>query len=207
MPPWITVAIVACAITHGDNNIPAADRDRVSEIEARAFIAAVMPHVSLRTLLAVAYTESRFGPEGSQHDRDNAVWGVMQILDRSLGCWRTERIVSRVGRRHRLHIRYVQHDDETRCAPEQLVARARMLDPAWNIAMGARLLARRYDQIHAQRHDADVYRDWVGGYYVGSPPPAHGHRAQWSMFRRYARVIQLTRGMMTHRLEQCRQTP
>ena len=203
VPAWITVSIVACAINAGDNNIPRSQREGVAHIEAEAFIAAVQTHVSLETLLAVGHTESRFNPTGSQRDRDNGVWGVMQILDRSLSCWRTERIVVRNGR-HRPRVRYVRHDDETRCTPEQLVARARMMDPAQNIAMGARLLTRRYDQIHAQRHDADVYRDWIGSYFFGSAPPPHGHRRAWRTVRAYASRVHRAEAMMHRRLQQCR---
>lgn len=81
MMPWITVAIVACAIVHGDNNIPMVDRDRIATIEAQAFVRATTTHVPLLTLLAVGYVESRFSPTGSQRDRARGWWGVMQIAE------------------------------------------------------------------------------------------------------------------------------
>ena len=206
LPAWITTGVVACAIAAGDNNIPPSQRESVARIEAQAFIAAATEHLPIELLLAVARVESRFNPTGSQRDRDNGVWGVMQILDRSLSCWRQERITWRSGRRHRLHVRYIQHDDISRCTGAQLAARADMLDPSRNIAMGARLLERRYEQVHAQRHDADVYRDWVGAYFFGSAPPPHGHRRDWRAVRAYASRVHTSQAIMHAQLLRCRET-
>jgi hypothetical protein len=130
----------------------------------------------------------------------------MQILDRSLTCWRQERVTYRSGRRHRLHVRYVHHDDVSRCTAAQLAARAQMLDPSRNIMLGARLLERRYEQIHAQRHDVDVYRDWVGAYFWGSAPPAHGHRRNWRAVRAYAARVHAAQRIMHRQLERCRES-
>jgi len=204
MEAWITAAVVACAIARGDVNIPRPDRAEVARVEAEAFVVAATEHVTLRTLLAVGHVESRFNPSGSQRDRDGGVWGVMQILERSLICpSRPERITWRTGRgrRHRLHVRYIHHDDPTRCTPEQTARRAQLLDPTWNIRHGASMLETFWARVHAGRYRRATVAAWVGSYYVGSVP---ARRREMRQYLQYARRVRRAEGVMQRRLEQCR---
>lgn len=182
--PWITVAIVACAIVHGDNNIPMIDRDRIATIEAQAFVQAATSHVPLLTLLAGGYVESRFSPTGSQRDRDNGWWGVMQIAEPSLRCW---------GR--------TRHDDPAFCTPEQLEARGRLLDPAWNIAHAARMLETAWERAHAGHRSRAVTAGWPGAYYWGSVPT---RRRALRRYFHYVGLIRHGERVMLHRIQRCR---
>ena len=74
------VEIVTCAILGHGHHLPVENRADVARVEAEAFVAAVQPHVSLELLLAVGYTESRFGPTGSAADIRSHHYGVMQIF-------------------------------------------------------------------------------------------------------------------------------
>lgn len=79
MLEWLTVPIIACALTHGDTNLPRDNRDELARIEAQAFLDADAPGSSFMDVLAIAYTETRFNPTGSDGDRRRGYWGVMQI--------------------------------------------------------------------------------------------------------------------------------
>jgi hypothetical protein len=208
MPGWITVAIVACAILRGDHNVPMTNREQIANAEAVAFMAAVQPHLSLDLLLGVGYVESRFNPNGSQTDRNNGVFGVLQLLAPQLRCWgRPQRVDwwtwTRHHRRRVHHVRFVRHDDQTACTEAQTAARARLLDPAENIRLGASLLERRYTQVHAARHSARIYAAWIGAYWRGSVPLRNQRRILRQFFQ-YAGRVNRASHQMHHQLEQCR---
>jgi len=208
MPTWITAAIVACSLLRGDHNVPMANRDEIAHAEAVAFMAAVQPHLSLDLLLGVGYVESRFNPTGSQRDRDNGVFGVMQLLAPQLRCWgrpqRTEWWTWRRHHRRRVHhVRFIRHDDPAACTETQTAARAVMFDPGENIRRGSSLLLRRYTQTQAARHSARVYANWVGSYWHGSVPLRRQRRLLREFFR-YAGRVNGASNRMHHQLEQCR---
>lgn len=173
-----TLAVVACAILAPHSH---ARTEEIARIEAQAFIEAATPHVPLETLLGVAWAESRFGPDGSQTDRDLGVWGVMQLLAPELRCF------NRRG-----------HDDPRRCSPDVLRRRVALLDPATNITLGAAQLEHRRRQ---WRHHTYASL-WVGAYYVGSIPHTAG--PAFGQFLRYARRVRIAESFMRARLEQCR---
>jgi len=200
-----TAAVVTCAILHGSNHIPPAERAAVAPIEAQAFLDNVRPQLPLELLLGVALVESRFGPMGSARDRDHAVFGIFQIQRLDLRCpGRAEHIVYFTGRRHRRrHVRVVHHDDPASCTEAQTIARAEYFDPNVNIRRGATLLALRRQQVYAARHSARVYASWVGAYYAGSVPP-RGHRRALRAFFQYAGRVAGAQHAMHVRLEQCR---
>lgn len=206
----LTAARLACAILAGDHNLHhEPDPHATAMVEAEAFIANAQPHVPTLTIAAVAFTESRFSPTGSETDRDQGMWGVMQIDGYTLRCWSPWvrdgwKRDPRHPRSRRLVPRFVRHDDPARCTDPAIIAeRARLLDPATNIRLGAGLLELRYAQLHAQHHDASVYRDWVGAYFWGSAPPAHGHRRVWIRVRRYAARVHANEALLRARVARC----
>lgn len=77
--PWLTIPIIACALTHGDTNLPRDNRDELARIEAQAFLDADAPGSSFMDVVAISYVETRFNPTGSESDRRRGYWGVMQI--------------------------------------------------------------------------------------------------------------------------------
>ncbi len=202
----VSAAVLACTLLMRDTNLtryPMEQRNSIASAEAEAMLANVQPHVSLSVLWGVAFTETRFDPNGSQSDRDHGWFGLYQISAPELRCWGRPEMMEWTDRHHRHHARSVRHDDPAACTPEQTAQRARLLDPTTNTQIGARLLERRHDQIRSQHHDQNVYRDWVGAFYWGSAPPAHGHRRIWRRVRRYAANVHSAESWIQHRIARC----
>jgi hypothetical protein len=202
----VSAAVLACTLLMRDTNLtryPTEERLLIADAEAAAMLANVQPHVPLSILWGVAFSETRFDPNGSQSDRDSGWFGMYQISAPELRCWGRPEMYEWMDRRHRHHMRFVRHDDASACTPEQTAQRMRLLDPTTNTGIGARLLERRYRQISSQPHDRSVYRDWVGAFYWGSAPPPHGHRRTWIRVRRYAAAVHRAEAILRHRIEQC----